>query len=1237
MIAAASSSAQALPKGQQWFVDNGIQITGLIGNPAGGNPFHLSTYQSMGYTTEVWEWVTDPSQLTMSWGRWVTQVSNLPPVGGESSHMSTLRHLNLGTPDGDEANLNDPTVRNQQVTFFNQAHANSAFNSVLLWNNNYGGQVNDASLGDFISRAQPDMISFDTYPYAPNAQPAGGSPLNWYGDFRRFRQWGMDTSTPLGFYRQTYASPGGAPSTREISQSEMSLQTFAGLAFNAKFISDFTYNFNGNTMFSGGGDNNITPLGTAAQTINAEVKRLGPALVRLKPVIDQTTPSYTSSMMFVRGKNTNASTYNAIPVGFIADPQNNAYTDWVQGRNDPYMLEPTTATNLGSKNNSLPGDVIIAWFRVMDESFDGPYTDERYFMVTNGLADMNATAAQTQQSITLSFNFGASGISQLQRLSRSTGLVEDVNLTSLGGSSYSLTLTLDGGRGDLFKFKDGAPFVGIDVIPPSVYWDSDGNAGNNNLATGAGLGGSGTWDASARWYNGTSDIAWTTGSNAVFLGTAATVALASPQSVGSLAFKSNGYVIAGSTLTLVGPSITVDAGDTATISSVIAGSNGLTKSGPGTLNLTGSNTYTGGTTITDGVLGIIASSLGASPASPSVNLSISNGASLRFNADGITLPVNRQIALGSGGGVFDTNGNNATIAGVISGLALTKTGAGTLVLANASNTHASTTVTGGTLQISSDSALGAVPGTLATNITLDGGTLQCAAGFTINANRGINLGAAGGTIDVQGAGTTIAYNPTNGFRGGDLNKTGAGTFLAGATSGGLNTLWTGNLIIKQGTWKIVATDGLPMNPTTGNLRAAHVTLDGGTWQFGASLFASQPNRGITVNAGGGTIDTQGFDITWAGPIAGSVASATLTKIGAGLLRLNSTTYTSNYVGNVQVNAGTLQLNGGSAMGDLAAINLADAPGVTLNLTSSETIGSLSGGGTSGGNTMLNAATLTTGGNGNSTIYSGVLSGTGGITKLGAGTMTLAGISTYTGPTTVFVGKVIFAANFTSSASLTLQNGARAELAQGGNYVIKTPALSVIGTAKLNLADNKLITQSPVGSWNGSAYTGVTALMASGRNSGTWNGNGIITSMTDATNGSNHTSIGIAKGVEVRQSSATTTALWGGQTITGTDTLVMYTYGGDATLDGKINIDDYVRIDQGIAGGLSGWANGDFNYDGKVNIDDYTTVIDVNIGSQGPPFDTSAGFESRVTAVPEPAWITAAFAWSLLCPRQRRRA
>jgi hypothetical protein len=83
---------------------------------------------------------------------------------------------------------------------------------------------------------------------------------------------------------------------------------------------------------------------------------------------------------------------------------------------------------------------------------------------------------------------------------------------------------------------------------------------------------------------------------------------------------------------------------------------------------------------------------------------------------------------------------------------------------------------------------------------------------------------------------------------------------------------------------------------------------------------------------------------------------------------------------------------------------------------------------------------------------------------------------------------------------------------------------------------------------------------------------------------------------------------------------MYTYGGDANLDGKINILDYVRIDQGIAAALTGWANGDFNYDGAINILDYANVIDSNITNQGAPFATAGG-ASDIVAVPEPAGMT----------------
>src|SRR5207247_10781370 len=159
-----------------------------------------------------------------------------------------------------------------------------------------------------------------------------------------------------------------------------------------------------------------------------------------------------------------------------------------------------------------------------------------------------------------------------------------------------------------------------------------------------------------------------------------------------------------------------------------------------------------------------------------------------------------------------------------------------------------------------------------------------------------------------------------------------------------------------------------------------------------------------------------------------------------------------------------------------------------------------------------------------------------------------------------------------------------------------------------------------------------------RNGGGWGGaTGIVTSQTNATTG-NFTTIGVATGAQVKGVASTATAVWAGQTITGSNTLVMYTYGGDANLDGKINVDDYGHIDSSIPIGLSGWVNGDFNYDGKINVDDYG-IIDFNIGIQGAPFPTGAGVSegpSAVSPVPDPATVSLiGFAAINLLARRRR--
>jgi hypothetical protein len=137
--------------------------------------------------------------------------------------------------------------------------------------------------------------------------------------------------------------------------------------------------------------------------------------------------------------------------------------------------------------------------------------------------------------------------------------------------------------------------------------------------------------------------------------------------------------------------------------------------------------------------------------------------------------------------------------------------------------------------------------------------------------------------------------------------------------------------------------------------------------------------------------------------------------------------------------------------------------------------------------------------------------------------------------------------------------------------------------------------SPIGSFDGTNYTGVTGAVAAGRNGGSWNGaTGIRTSSGDSLH-----ALGVAEASDVLGISGTDTAPFAGETVDATSVLVKFTYAGDATLDGKIDVDDYGHIDFNSSLGTTGWFNGDFNDDGKVNVDDYG-IIDLTVGIQGPP-------------------------------------
>src|SRR5439155_15964173 len=182
----------------------------------------------------------------------------------------------------------------------------------------------------------------------------------------------------------------------------------------------------------------------------------------------------------------------------------------------------------------------------------------------------------------------------------------------------------------------------------------------------------------------------------------------------------------------------------------------------------------------------------------------------------------------------------------------------------------------------------------------------------------------------------------------------------------------------------------------------------------------------------------------------------------------------------------------------------------------------------------------------------------------------------------------------------------------------------------------IVNSTPIGSWNGTAYTGVLGMLQSGYNGGAWNGGGIVTSMSSAIGPNVLSTLAAARADDAGYAGGT----FAGVSVSAANALVMYTWGGDSNLDGTLNGDDYFQIDShiGVAGSAFGYNNGDFNYDGDINGDDYF-IIDSNIGiaQASAPFPTSGGsFASAATsAVPEPTAALALPALAILMARRRR--
>ena len=206
------------------------------------------------------------------------------------------------------------------------------------------------------------------------------------------------------------------------------------------------------------------------------------------------------------------------------------------------------------------------------------------------------------------------------------------------------------------------------------------------------------------------------------------------------------------------------------------------------------------------------------------------------------------------------------------------------------------------------------------------------------------------------------------------------------------------------------------------------------------------------------------------------------------------------------------------------------------------------------------------------------------------------------------------------ASLTIHGGAMKITASGGTAagVSNVGTLSIAAASTLDLTDNKLITNTPAGTATGGVYAdgSVQRYVQTAYQESAWSGPGLTTSTDDAKTGL--TTLAVLTGEQYGSDT------FMGQSIAPTSTIVMYTYGGDTNLDGKLDADDYGTIDFNVLlpQAVDGYYNGDFNYDGIVNADDYG-VIDFNILAQTTPFPTGDASVAAggVTAVPEPGALS----------------
>ncbi|WP_455153133.1 autotransporter-associated beta strand repeat-containing protein [Cupriavidus basilensis] len=329
------------------------------------------------------------------------------------------------------------------------------------------------------------------------------------------------------------------------------------------------------------------------------------------------------------------------------------------------------------------------------------------------------------------------------------------------------------------------------------YWDGALGPKNNNAING----GDGVWQAGGNdnWTdpNGALNAPWSNGSYAIFMAAPGTVTvdngLGAVTATG-MQFASSGYAVQGGAITLqdattgnvsyirVGDGTSAGAAMTATIDAVLQGNALLVKDDLGTLVLNGTNTYTNGTGVFGGTLQVSRNeNLGAAAST----LAILNGSTLRTTG---SFAMDRTVILGSsgtgasGGAIETAAGTTLTAGGTIiedpsrPPAALTKAGAGTLVLTAGNTYTGGTTIGAGTLQLGDGGTTGSILGDVANSgvLAFDRSDVNTFSGAV----------SGTGSLSQTGTGTTVLTN-TNTYAGGTTISAGTLQLGNGGTTGSI--------------------------------------------------------------------------------------------------------------------------------------------------------------------------------------------------------------------------------------------------------------------------------------------------------------------------------------------------------------------------------------------------------------------------------------------------------------------